>query len=207
MSLSKVSSKDGLTNCPRGEERGVKVEGENTKKRFEPKTSIERCKFPLGKSIYAVVNEFGGELYVHLRHYHPEKQYPTATGIGLTLRRWKEVTSNCTDLVQRVDGFETLENDYRHHLGGNHYVSVTQGFPCVDFRRFWMPEGAEEIRATRMGISLGFAEFRNLINLIPKIDSYLPELADVFPCFADHDNQEAYYQCGECNPNGQNLWD
>jgi len=27
---------------------------------------------------------------------------------------------------------------YQHHIGGGHYVSVTSGFDCVDFRKLYV---------------------------------------------------------------------
>ena len=33
---------------------------------------------------------------------------------------------------------------YRAHVGGGYFVSVTKGYKCGDFRKFYMPEGQIE---------------------------------------------------------------
>jgi len=55
------------------------------------------------------------------------------------------------------------ENDppvnYRQHISGGCYVSVTTGFKCVDFRQFYMPYGKTEVKPTRKGIALRLTEW------------------------------------------------
>jgi len=38
---------------------------------------------------------------------------------------------------------------YKQEIGGGYYVSVTAGFYCVDIRKFFIPHGETQIKATR----------------------------------------------------------
>ena len=169
-----------------------------------------RCKISLGKSVYVVASEFEGEVYIHVRYYDFKKHFPTPFGIGLTPRRWNELKLVLNGIEEKVSHYEKGEEDvsYRHHLGGNFYASITQGFPCVDLRKFWLPEGAKEVCATRKGISLGFDQFRALIETVPEIDHHVPELINATPCYLedDHQNQVGALRCAECNPNDCQNW-
>ncbi len=89
---------------------------------------------------------------------------------------------------------------YRRHLGGNWYVTVNSGFRCVSIRKFWLPEGATDVRATRKGVSLSFEQYRELKNGLRIIPGFVPELCDVIPCYelSGHTGDT----CRECNPDG-----
>jgi len=47
---------------------------------------------------------------------------------------------------------------YCGHVGDGHYVSVTTGFRCVDFRKFYLPFGQFEIKPSSKGIALRLGE-------------------------------------------------
>jgi len=70
---------------------------------------------------------------------------------------------------------------FRLHLGNGWYVSVTGGYNCVDFRRFYIPYGTlhENVRPTRDGISLRLDEWAELLAVIPTIHERHPELAGI----------------------------
>jgi hypothetical protein len=156
-----------------------------------------RCILPLSGSIFVVVSEFKGEVYVHIRH-HTENKIPTKDGIALTLSRWKTLV-NVLDLIEKA--VVSYPCQFNYHLGGNHYVSITEGYGRVDLRKFWLPKGEDQIKPTRKGISLTFEAFRNLKDCANVIEKHLPELETVIPCF--HQNQMEMIRCGECNPNEQ----
>ena len=67
------------------------------------------------------------------------------------------------------------------HLGDGWYVSVTGGYNCVDFHRFYVPYGRshENVRPTRDGISLRLNEWAELLVLIPTIHEHHPELCGI----------------------------
>ncbi len=59
---------------------------------------------------------------------------------------------------------------YFHHLGEDWYVSVTTGFRCVDFRRFYKCAG-DKLLPRRQGIALRLDEWATLVRTIPVLDS------------------------------------
>jgi hypothetical protein len=191
----------------------------NKRKATESKTAQKRLKTDntvryekeLGDSNFVVVNEYDGQVYVHLRKYNlgHGKKYPTKKGAALTPSRWQQFVSRIVDVenaVQKLSDGEDVQ--YTQHLGGNWYVSVTKGFPCVDFRKFWLPEGVDQAVPTRKGIALKIVEFKALLGALDDINEHIPELADVVPCSErdDHQNQLGALRCPECNPNDFQNW-
>ena len=67
------------------------------------------------------------------------------------------------------------------HIGYGWYVSVTDGYYCVDFRRLYVPYGVprKHVYPTRDGISLHLDEWAQLLELAPTIHERHPELVDV----------------------------
>ena len=62
---------------------------------------------------------------------------------------------------------------YRTHLGHNIFVSVTDGYMCVDLRQFYLPYGMEygAEKPTKRGIALRLSEWGQLLKLIGEIES------------------------------------
>ena len=92
--------------------------------------------------------------------------------------------------------------NYRQHIGGGHYVSVTTGFQCVDFRKFFVPYGQTEIKASRKGVALRLSEWAEMRKLVETVNNAYPALGTALPCYLadDHQNQLAVLQCRECYP-------
>ena len=80
--------------------------------------------------------------------------------------------------------------NYRQHIGGGHYVSVTTGFRCVDIRKFFMPYGQTEVKATRKGIALRLPEWSTLRKLVDTVNSTYPALGTALPCYLQDDHNE-----------------
>ena len=78
-----------------------------------------------------------------------------------------------TKLLGVVDGMKAMCNgedvQYRQHIGGGHYVSVTSGFKCVDFRKFYMPYNQSDIRPTKSGITLRLDEWADMRSTIQAV--------------------------------------
>ncbi|KAL4231826.1 Transcriptional coactivator [Mactra antiquata] len=152
----------------------------------------------IGKEVYLFDSVFNGNTYIHVRKLLNNK-IPTKDGISLTLQRCNELFISLSYLDSAVNLMElNQETFYRRHLGGNWHVSVESGFKCVDIRQFWLPEGASEMRATRKGVSLTFQQYKELRNGLSVIDSFVPELRDVVPCYADPTHDVT--SCSECTP-------
>jgi len=102
-----------------------------------------------------------------------------------------------------VDGVEGVK--IQHHIGGANYISVTSGYRCVDFRKFYRPYDAKddgEIKPTRKGVALRFEEWTDLCSLVNTIMTTYPSLKDAQPCYYgdDHMNQIGWLECLECHP-------
>ena len=48
--------------------------------------------------------------------------------------------------------------NFRQHIGGAWYVSVSTGFSCVDIRQFYLPIYAIEEKPTKTGFAIRFQE-------------------------------------------------
>ena len=95
-------------------------------------------------------------------------------------------------------------NYFEHFGGGYLYVSVSTGIRCVDLRRFYKNDKGE-IKPTKQGLALRISEWKELMNLLPLIMSFEPELLVVCPCSMreDHLNDPSIVlACSECSPFG-----
>jgi len=79
---------------------------------------------------------------------------------------------------------------------------VTTGFRCVDFRKFYVPYGQQEIKPTRKGIALRLHECGEMKALMEAINNAYPTLGTALPCYLndDHNNQLSALECRECYP-------
>ena len=60
--------------------------------------------------------------------------------IEIPLQRLAVLLNYMPEIDQTVTQFAATEFvRYKQHIGGGWFVSVTSGFPCVDFRKFYMP--------------------------------------------------------------------
>ena len=105
---------------------------------------MSRCRFSLGNDRFIEVTEWKGELRVDLREWKDDK--PTKKGISLTLMRWK----NWVDYLEYADQARTEKQNYKSHLGGNVYCTITEGSACMDIRQYWKPQ--EEVKTYEKGI-------------------------------------------------------
>lgn len=152
----------------------------------------------LGQDLYLFDSTFNGNAYVHVRKL-VNQNIPTKDGISLTLQRCNELFMSLPfleDALIRIE--QNGDTFYTRHLGGNWHVTVQSGFNRVDIRKFWFSEGATELRATRKGVSLTFEQFRELKNGLRMLDSFVPELSHIVPCYSIpyHDVSS----CAECTP-------
>ncbi|KAL4231824.1 hypothetical protein ACF0H5_009400 [Mactra antiquata] len=94
------------------------------------------------------------------KNIYNEKHFPTKNGAALKPVRWNSFVSNLDDIEEAKKGLSAEEIfDFKHHLGGNWYVGVNSNFPCVNIRKFWLPEGEQDIVPSRKGITLTFVDF------------------------------------------------
>ena len=98
-------------------------------------------------------------------------------------------TDDINAAVEKVCLNQEVVN-FRQHIGGAWYVSVTSGFKCVDIRKYFMIDG--QLKPTRIGIGLRMSEWENLVKAIPSIHADRPDIAATVPCYLreDHNNQQ-----------------
>jgi len=118
--------------------------------------------------------------------------------------RWASFLLMQADIDESVKQIQEKKAvTYFEHFGGGYYVSVSTGILCVDIRRFYCNEKGE-IKPTRQGLALRLAEWNSLLDQLPLIMSFEPELL-VCPCSMreSHVNDpNIALSCQECSPFG-----
>ncbi|KAL4218172.1 hypothetical protein ACF0H5_004674 [Mactra antiquata] len=160
-----------------------------------------RCKLHVFGDVYVTVNDYNNITYVHVRYF--DGKYPTKKGVAMSLARWKSLVQ----LIPKIQENRSADQSAFEHLGGNCYVSITDGIPGIDLRQFWMPDGDLQVKATRRGVHFSQQDFDKFVDLIPRINCYIPEFHDIKLCSErdDHQNQQGLLRCKECNPNEYHI--
>jgi hypothetical protein len=166
-------------------------------------------KIHLGKSVYLAAQEFNGIMLIHLRVYETSQSgaiFPTKLGIALDLEKWQKLVELClTDIDEGIEDMKIgKEVFYEKHLGENVFLRLDSKYPCVNIRKFFLPENLKEIRPTRKGCALNWNQWEELKKAVPIVQkTFQKELAEVEFCemSADHQNQMGFYSCKRCNPN------
>ena len=101
---------------------------------------------------------------------------------------------------QQLEG-EVMGSELKIHIGGPLYVTVSLGYACVNFRKFFYPTGQREAIPSKFGIALRYGEFEQLVARVEELVAMKPELGLVEMCASgtDHCKQEGYFSCLECN--------
>jgi len=118
----------------------------------------------------------------------------------LHVRRWAFFCQFLTEIniaVQQLDEVG-LEVKLWSRIGGSHYVSVTTGFRCVDFRKWFQPRDKKP-KLTRKGIALNLNQWVLMRKIVEAINNDHPVLAAALPCYMQ-DVHLATFECRECYP-------
>ena len=105
--------------------------------------NTSRCRFSLGNDCFIKVTEWKGELRVDLREWKDDKRTKKRYQLSLTLMQWK----NWVDYLEYADQARPEKQNYKSHLGGNVYCTITGGSACMDVRQYWKPH--EEVVPTK----------------------------------------------------------
>lgn len=135
----------------------------------------------------------------------------TGNYIEIPAVRWASFLLLQADIDEAIKKLKEKKDyvKYFTHFGGGWYVSVTTGFSCVDIRRFYRNVKAE-IKPTKQGLTLRLSEWTELMNLLPLIMSFEPELLVACPCSMREDHlgdPNVVLNCRECSPFGDVAWD
>ncbi|KAL4223413.1 hypothetical protein ACF0H5_016884 [Mactra antiquata] len=151
-----------------------------------------RCKINIFGGVFVTVNNYGNITYIHLRHF--DGPYPTKRGVAIPVFRWKRFMRNIDDIKYKL----TDELEFTTHIGGNTYVSYSKAFPGIDIRDFWLPEDELHVKPTKRGVFMTKSQFGDFLQLVPRINSYIPELEETELCHST--DSDASLRCKECNP-------
>ncbi|OWF35836.1 hypothetical protein KP79_PYT23038 [Mizuhopecten yessoensis] len=161
------------------------------------------CQLNIGNDHYIVANNFQDKLWFHIRVYEKRLDnttYPTKKGIVLDLEKWtKLLTWYVDDVDEAIKEYDDDNKDValHIHLGCNYYVSLKQGYPVVNIRRWFLP--------CDLGITLTFRQWGKLQDVMVVLQDMMgSEMDKVSFCelSADHQNQMGVIECINCNPNG-----
>ena len=135
----------------------------------------------------------------YLTWYHQNN----ITNCSICLRRWaqfRQISDQIEANAKRLADGDAV--NYREHIGGGYYVSITSGFLCIDVRRFCVPNGQTDVKPTRLGLAFRLPEWSAMKEIMEKIDATYTTLATAVPCILteSHMNQLGMINCHECNP-------
>jgi hypothetical protein len=88
--------------------------------------------------------------------------------------------------------------NYRHHIGGNVYVSVSSSYPCIDIRYF--TSDSDGLCPTLQGIALRFHEWHDLLKAHRHVLIGAPFIKNVRHCSEFHAIRQQRLSCLECSP-------
>jgi len=115
----------------------------------------------------------------------------------LSAPRWVRLVEHMDDIDSAVQRAATLKpTQYKLHLGGNWFISISDELPFVDVRR-WYKKGDDKtnLRPTLVGIALTFAQW-NALKDVSQLDVMKKEFEDVESCW--HLSQKDQELCREC---------
>lgn len=75
------------------------------------------------------------------------------------------------------------DEDLHYHIGGNIFITVRSGIPCVDLRKNWKTENGENLEPTKKEIRLRLIEDSTLKSHASSLQKEVPQLETIQPCF------------------------
>ena len=82
--------------------------------------------------------------------------------------------------------------DYRSHIGGGWFVSVTSAYLCVDIREWYLDKNLQ-LKPSRKGMALRLNEWADFVKSLPQIYKLRPAFEKEVPCYhqPSHGNQQS----------------
>ena len=149
--------------------------------------------YNIGVNRNVTVKRQDGELVVIVEETGMDKK------IIFTGKRWAQFLLMIPDIDNAVNQLMVRQYvSYNAHIGAGWYASVSTGVLCIDLRQFYL-NPVLGVRPTKKGIGLRLQEWTNFKAIIPEISKRFPNAVS---CFLqdDHQNQEGFLRCNECNP-------
>ena len=78
----------------------------------------------------------------------------------------------------------------------------------MDLRQYWKPPNTDDKGPTKKSLCISPWEYEVLKSLLSEIETLIPELENVFPCYLmdDHLNQLGMLEYRYCNPDEYMNW-
>ena len=94
------------------------------------------------------------------------------------------LTHSLTEINIVVQQLDEVDREVKlwSHIGGGHYVSVTSGFRCVDFRKWFQPPDHKDPKPTKKGIALNLDQWVRMRKIVEAINNDHPVLAAALSC-------------------------
>jgi len=75
--------------------------------------------------------------------------------------RWACFCQSLTEINIALQQLDEVDREVKlwSHIGGGHYVIVTSGFRCVDFRKWFKLQDQKDPKPTRKGIALNLDQW------------------------------------------------
>ena len=104
------------------------------------------------------------------------------------------------DRILKLEKLEKNEIRILKKTSGWH-VSLTNGFRCIDLRKFYVPFAETTIKPTKTGIALRLDERSRFKQAIANLHRDNPAVSNFVPCFLaqDHTTPQDLNSCLECN--------
>jgi len=116
-------------------------------------------------------------------------------------RRWAFFCQSLSEINIAVQQLDEVSREVKlcTHISGGHYVSVTSGIRCVDFRKWFQPRYQKDPKPTRKRIALNLDQWVRMRKIVEAINNDHPVLAAALSCHMQ-DAHLATFECRECYP-------
>ena len=153
----------------------------------------------LERETFLSVQTWKDEATIHLRLF--QDGYPTPKGCVLNASRWTILVDHLTVIEEEMTKVQSGSSniEYKVHLGGNVYATVTSPYVILDIRLHFTQDG--KLLPTRKGVTLRFPGLIQLKQCISRVYDAIPR---THPCYMIHQNAQdemAALTCKECSPN------
>ena len=124
-----------------------------------------------------------------------------AKSIELTAQRFVTLVFYLKDVEENLRKLCAGEFvNFRQHIGGAWYLSVSTGFKCMDIRQFYQPLFGFEEKPTKTGFAIRLPEWIAFVTAVQQLVRENEQLADVHLCGDQHMTLGDAVACRECNP-------
>ena len=124
-----------------------------------------------------------------------------AKSIELTAQRFVTFVFYLKDVEENLRKLCAGEYvNFRQHIGGAWYLSVSTGIKCMDIRQFYRPLFGFEEKPTKTGIAIRLPEWIAFVAAVQQLMRENEQLTNIHVCGDQHMTIDDALVCRECNP-------